>query len=91
MHRIKVRQQLEARTGGGTTNWFTTMTRMIRSEGAASVYKGLSASLLREASYRLSPPSSLASDLTQTRLTDLASFVRCPVASEWEHMISASR
>ncbi|GAA6063156.1 hypothetical protein JCM10212_006314 [Sporobolomyces blumeae] len=55
---IKVRQQLEmktvSRTGETTTKstpWFRTLATMIRTEGFASVYKGLSASMLREGSY----------------------------------------
>ncbi|CEQ39223.1 SPOSA6832_00734 [Sporobolomyces salmonicolor] len=56
---IKVRQQLQLKTltsSGQTstksTNWFRTLVNMVRAEGIGSVYKGLSASMLREASYR---------------------------------------
>ncbi|GAA5913436.1 hypothetical protein JCM5296_003632 [Sporobolomyces johnsonii] len=55
---IKVRQQLQLKTltsSGETstksTNWFRTLVNMVRAEGVGSVYKGLSASMLREASY----------------------------------------
>ncbi|SCZ92218.1 BZ3500_MvSof-1268-A1-R1_Chr5-2g07716 [Microbotryum saponariae] len=46
---VKVRQQLQPdRT---TTNWATTMRTMFKTEGPLSLYKGLSASMLREMTY----------------------------------------
>ncbi|KAK4693985.1 hypothetical protein P7C70_g8825, partial [Phenoliferia sp. Uapishka_3] len=50
---IKVRQQLQVSTsvGTGSTFWGRTLVDMVRSEGVLSIYKGLSASLLREGLY----------------------------------------
>jgi len=48
MDLVKVRQQLQ---GSRSTPWLRTLVDMVRTEGALSPYKGLSASLLREGSY----------------------------------------
>ncbi|GAA5895126.1 uncharacterized protein JCM6883_002327 [Sporobolomyces salmoneus] len=55
---IKVRQQLESKsisktgqTSTKSTFWFKTLTNMVKTEGIGSIYKGLSASMLREGSY----------------------------------------
>lgn len=54
--RVKVRQQLQltSHTASGkvrSTPWTRTLIEMIKSEGILSIYKGLSASLLREGCY----------------------------------------
>ncbi|KAJ3176545.1 hypothetical protein HDU87_005239 [Geranomyces variabilis] len=57
---VKVRQQLShttvsssltATTTTHSPNWYTTLVNLVRTEGMRSVYKGLSASLLREGTY----------------------------------------
>ncbi|KAJ3145563.1 hypothetical protein HDU86_000872 [Geranomyces michiganensis] len=53
---VKVRQQLSHTTALSATttrspSWYTTLVNLVRSEGPRSVYKGLSASLLREGTY----------------------------------------
>lgn len=51
--RVKVRQQLQIKTTGGAppANWARTLVTMVQQEGTLSIWKGLSASLLREGSY----------------------------------------
>ena len=61
MDLVKVRQQLEGQSATlalahgqkakSSTFWGTTLIRMIREEGVLSIYKGLSASMMREMSY----------------------------------------
>lgn len=47
-----MRQQLQSKTADvRSTNWARTLITMVRTEGVLSIYKGLSASLLREGSY----------------------------------------
>lgn len=49
---IKVRQQLQlSSSSSGSTFWGRTLVNMVKQEGILSIYKGLSASLLREAMY----------------------------------------
>lgn len=56
--RVKVRQQLLVKAApssstapAASTNWLSVLVRMVRTEGVLAPYKGLSASMLREASY----------------------------------------
>ncbi|KAI5481381.1 hypothetical protein MNV49_005003 [Pseudohyphozyma bogoriensis] len=54
---VKVRQQMEktqkveGKTVARSTNWVTTLRQMVVAEGPRSLWKGLSASVLREGSY----------------------------------------